>query len=91
MTSANQPSAPILLEEVAMMPPSYAEEPEADRAVCERNVSSGIFRMKAGSKEFKLKLSDLPADAVAMFREVEICDAGTVKTAYVLMTEPVAA
>lgn len=40
-------------------------------------------------KNVFIRLSDLPASAVAQFREVTVCVDGVEKTAYILMTEPV--
>lgn len=88
-TILQQNSIAEVIDELVIPPPATEGETEDERGIFTRSLTEGILSLAKGGKEFKLRLSDLPADAVAMFRAVEICDAGTFKTAYVLMTEPV--
>ena len=91
MTIAQAPRVVIPIVESRVEPEAYEEQPEAERGVYELHLADGSLTVTKDGKTFRLRLSDLPASGVAQFRQVNVCEDGVSKTAYVLMTEPVAA
>lgn len=81
---------PILEEAYIVAPPAEDEEPEEDRAQARQVLATGRLSMRLpNGATWELHADTLPAGAVARFREVDVCDNGVAKKAWVLMTEPV--
>jgi hypothetical protein len=86
-----QPPAQVTpIVDARVEPEEYAEQPESERGVYVMDLNAGELTVTKDGKTFQLRLADLPASGVAQFREVQFCDDGVSKTAYVLMTAPVA-
>lgn len=83
--------APYLLKGTVASPPTEEGQADADRPQINWDFDAGTWVLTFDGKTINIDFSHLPAGAVAQFREVNICDGGAPKIAYVLMTLPVEA